>query len=230
MVLDLNSLDYGDISSSYHVSQVTDELQLITTAMVRYFIQTQHQKISFENSRLSSCSSASSPCPEGCQEITDCKNTILSSCGGLISLYQYPKSQAITQFGCSCTCQMADSSSTDQVIVRDAIMDMYNSLGGDGWYVSTNWHNPSYSVCSYGGVYCNANNNIIAIGMIDNNVIGSIPSSLSSIQPLQSSLGFVWFSNNLISGTLPSTFSKLNALYSLTVPNNALEGRIRSNI
>lgn len=198
----------------------TDSLHIATKAHAnsrRFFVNRQDLVL---NAQID-CSSETTPCPEGCQEIADCNDG--APCAIRTNLFQYTLSQALTQ-GCSCRCKVADSSEVNDVVVEDALLSLYNSTSGADWYISTNWHNASLSYCSRWGVYCDAANNIIGVGMVNNNMMGPLPSPLFSIPKVQSSLGDIFFSYNYMTGTIPSLIGRLKRVYSLTVTSNNLEG------
>lgn len=214
----------------FTLSHTIDLYSLLTISQVNYKQHLTQNNYQFDqtNDLHAGCSSASTPCPEGCQEIADCVISPGASCGTVINLYQYTLSQAISLVQCSCKCQVAASNADDNNVIRKGIVDLYNSTGGSDWFVSTNWDNPSLSYCSYFGVYCNSVNSVMGLGSIDNNLIGTIPTSLPNIQFLQSSLLIFRFTNNMLTGTIPSAVGRLRNLNDLTLSSNGLEGRCMS--
>ncbi len=88
------------------------------------------------------------------------------------------------------------------------LSDIYNNTDGQNWTNQDNW-NSTDPVSSWHGVTVK-NENISKIVLINNNLIGSIPASISNLQNLEE----VNFSFNKLSGEVPdlSTISTLNSL------------------
>lgn len=164
------------------------------------------------------CSEYSTPCPEGCMEINDCRDGM--TCG-----YYYIPPTSLTViyfiFGCSCGCQEAVPSITDDISIRSSLYEVYNSTHGEEWFESTNWNRDDLTYCSYFGISCDANLTVVKLGVIDNNLMGSLPSGLLHGV---SSITSINLQSNHLSGTLPSSIGSLHSLHSLLIDNNHLTG------
>lgn len=170
------------------------------------------------------CSSFSTPCPEGCQEIADCSLYAGRSCGIPANLFQYTLAQIISTYECSCKCKMAESTINDDETIRTNLLQFYNSSSGEDWFISTNWLSNTSSYCSFFGVYCDSTHRISAIGMISNNVIGSISSTFFTFPSIQSSLVIYAFPANYMTGTIPSSIFGVNVLQYVHLTSNILQG------
>ncbi|ETR65454.1 MAG: hypothetical protein OMM_14221, partial [Candidatus Magnetoglobus multicellularis str. Araruama] len=67
---------------------------------------------------------------------------------------------------------------------RQALIDFYNSTGGDNWLDNANWLGESGTECAWFGVMCAEN--VLAIFMPDNNLNGEILNSFTNLQNLSS--------------------------------------------
>jgi hypothetical protein len=135
-----------------------------------------------------------------------------------------------------------------------ALVDLYNSTNGSGWTVNTDWLD-SYYVCTWYGVECTGgdydfDNNVKGLYLSNNQLVGSIPSSISSLTSLTSlhlaqnqltgsippeiwhmtNLTVLNLGTNQLSGSIPSTIDNLANLKSLALDNNQLSGSIPSTI
>ncbi|GAA0708385.1 hypothetical protein [Dokdonella soli] len=109
-----------------------------------------------------------------------------------------------------------------------ALVDLYNSTGGPNWTSITDWasaRNASPTpVCSLvtGSIICDASGaHVIGINLYNNNLIGTLPSSLGNLTELQTfQVGY-----NQLSGSIPSLngLSKLQKFYAYA---NHLSGSI----
>lgn len=205
----------------YSLSLAMDSFLLRTIAQSYILSSVSYNRPSnAKNQGLVDCSTATSPCPEGCQEVPDCLKGLSISCGYFTNLLQLSTSEIKIKYLCSCTCTAAASSTNDAPAVRNELMNLYNSTRGNDWYISTNWNNPKISYCSYFGVYCDISFKVFALGADNNNMVGIIPPSLVSLQALDK----IWYSNNLLSGSIPPLIAQLRKLESLLLYGNGLEG------
>src|ERR1700674_3316447 len=84
---------------------------------------------------------------------------------------------------------------------RDVLVALYNSTGGAGWTVQTNWNGAPGTECTWYGVTCDSGSaHVIRIALPSNNLTGPIP-SLTGLTALQS---FNVSSNGRLAGTIPS--------------------------
>jgi len=119
---------------------------------------------------------------------------------------------------------------------RSALIDLYNSTNGANWTDKTNWLGAPGTECTWYGITCDAGStNVTFINMGNNNLSGSIPSSLGNLTNLQglaltstplngsiptqlgnlTHLGVLYLSSNQLSGDIPSSLSNLTNLYDL---------------
>jgi len=106
----------------------------------------------------------------------------------------------------------------------DALMDLYNNTGGNtgGWTNDTNWGDATAPLNTWYGVSV-IGTQFFSVNLFDNNLVGTIPSSLGNI-PFISTLTL---SNNDLIGSIPSTLSNVGYL---NLRDNNLTGGIPSSI
>jgi len=104
---------------------------------------------------------------------------------------------------------------------QDVLLNLYNSTGGAGWADNNAWGG-SGSVCTWNGVTCDGNNNVISINLSGNNLVGAIPPDIGSLPYLQT----LNLSHNQLSGSIPSAICNLTALQTLDLSWNQLTGII----
>ena len=67
---------------------------------------------------------------------------------------------------------------------REILVNFYNVMGGKFWKQDDDWLEPSVNMCSWYGVECNSNNEISGIKLMNNGVIGTVPTDIFSITSL----------------------------------------------
>jgi Leucine-rich repeat (LRR) protein len=105
-----------------------------------------------------------------------------------------------------------------------ALVTLYNSTGGSGWINNQNWLSSS-PVNTWHGVTVR-HNRVISLELSDNNLTGTIPSSIENL----SGLTLLSLARNSIGGEIPSSISNLNNLSTLSLATNKLSGAIPSSI
>src|ERR1041385_8586032 len=75
----------------------------------------------------------------------------------------------------------ADIPSTE----RDVLVALYNSTGGAGWAVQTNWNGAPGTECTWYGVGCDSGSAHVIRIALANNLVGTIP-DLTGLTALQS--------------------------------------------
>lgn len=109
---------------------------------------------------------------------------------------------------------------------RNALIDFYNSTGGSSWKNNSNWLDEPGTECNWYGVTCDENVNVAAISLQDNNLIGTIPSSLGDFCCLIS----INTALNSLSGQIPTSIGKLSNLREISMSDNELNGSIPKEI
>lgn len=109
---------------------------------------------------------------------------------------------------------------------RQYLVDFYNSTNGDNWtstqqnyYDFWDINNPSSDPCTWFGIECDINQNIVKISLSSQNLVGTIPSNFTDLSALTEF--YVVF--NQLSGQIPDLPSNL---VNFVVAYNQLEGPI----
>jgi len=97
---------------------------------------------------------------------------------------------------------------------RQALIDFYNSTGGENWYNNDNWLNGD--VCSWYGIKCEESH-VVEIDFSLNELRGNIPESFGNLQ----NLSVLDLSDNQLI-CLPKSFCNLQNLSELDLSNNQL--------
>jgi len=97
---------------------------------------------------------------------------------------------------------------------RNALMDIYNNTDGANWTNNTNW-NTSEPASSWNGVIVK-NGHISKLSFNNNNLVGTIPTSITTGLPY---LETTFFQNNYLNGVVPD-FSAITTFSELYVSNN----------
>ena len=108
---------------------------------------------------------------------------------------------------------------------RDGLIAIYNNTDGANWGTNTDWNTTS-DPCSWFGVSCDDNDNVITLGLTENNLTGSIPVEIENLSYL---LKLDLSYNNLI-GDIPPEIEKLSELEVLYLNANKLTGTIPREI
>ncbi len=137
-----------------------------------------------------------------------------------------------------------DECSPDYEILKD----FYRSTNGGSWL--TQWDTTDCSVDDWYGVSTDGDGRVISLFLHNNQLSGSIPSSLGNLTNLQylylyqnqlsgsipSSLGnltnlqYLYLYQNQLSGSIPSSLGNLTNLFDLHLANNQLSGSISSSL
>jgi Leucine-rich repeat (LRR) protein len=101
---------------------------------------------------------------------------------------------------------------------RQALLEFYNSTGGNNWSNRTNWKDERGTECSWYGISCDTDERyIIGIDLDENNLIGKILSSFSNLQGLSR----LYLSGNQLAG-LNESLINLKNLSVLALENSQL--------
>jgi len=105
-----------------------------------------------------------------------------------------------------------------------ALVDLYDNTNGAGWTSTTGWKletNP----CIWSGVTC-LGVNVVQLNIANNNLTGSIPSTIGNLTQLTA----LFLSNNFLVGSIPPAIGNLTQLEGLWLGNNSLISSIPSEV
>ena len=106
-----------------------------------------------------------------------------------------------------------------------ALAALYQSTDGPNWTTRTNWLSQA-PLATWYGVEANAQDEVIRLSLVDNNLQGFIPSELGQLK----SLNDLRLSNNSLQGSIPSELGALENLETLALSGNSLQGSIPSEL
>ncbi|WP_299678832.1 leucine-rich repeat domain-containing protein [uncultured Tenacibaculum sp.] len=115
----------------------------------------------------------------------------------------------------------------------NALVDMYNALGGGSWTNNENWTgvlnraimNSPFNTTKWQGItteIVNGGKHITRINLSSNNLTGTLPESLGSLSELK----YLDLNTNNLENNLPSSLNQLTKLETLLVSSNNLKGTI----
>ena len=104
---------------------------------------------------------------------------------------------------------------------RAVLVEFYNATNGPNWTNNTNW-NSSAPLDQWVGVSTAGNGRVWELELLDNQLTGSIPSSLGSLTNLEN-LNLYY---NQLTGSIPSSLGSLTNLERLVLRDNQLTGSI----
>ncbi|GAB4038615.1 hypothetical protein GCM10028774_37460 [Spirosoma jeollabukense] len=104
------------------------------------------------------------------------------------------------------------------------LVDLYNSTNGANWVNKTNWLT-GCTPCGWYGVTC-TNGRVTGLNLINNNLVGTLPASLSVLTTLQS----LELGANALTGGIPTGISNLTALQTLNLSRTQLGGTIPASL
>merc|ERR1712023_130161 len=103
-------------------------------------------------------------------------------------------------------------------------MDLYESTAGDGWSNNSGWGSGDPCDSAWYGVECTSGD-VTSINLYDNNLVGTIPDSLGSLEHLNTLV--LW--KNKLTGSIPD-LSAATRLQVLDLADNELSGSIPENL
>lgn len=110
------------------------------------------------------------------------------------------------------------------------LVDLYNNTNGASWTDNTGWDTGATGAncdpCSWFGVTCDNQKNIIGINLYNNNLVGTVPSSFEDLTKLR----VLKLMNNSLSGTFPDIWSDMSDMEFLDMSNNNFTGNMPSSL
>ena len=132
----------------------------------------------------------------------------------------------------------------------NGLVDLYNNTNGASWTNKTGWEDGALGTnctpCSWYGISCDNQENIIGIDLYNNNLSGTVPATMEDLTKLRtikllannlsgtfpdiwanmSDLEFIDLSNNQFTGMMPSSLGNLLKLTTLYIENNDMTGML----
>jgi len=103
---------------------------------------------------------------------------------------------------------------------RQALLDLYAQTHGAQWIQNDGWGGGAGSECDWTGIQCTPDQqHVMYLDLSSNNLVGTLPSSLSNLTQLQD----LFVGHNALSGTIPS-LAGLTQLKALQANANQLSG------
>ena len=107
-----------------------------------------------------------------------------------------------------------------------ALVDLYNSTNGNGWFNKTNWLTSSPVATWYGVEVANGRVSKLFFNWADNNLVGPIPESIGNL----SDLTYLNIGANKLNGSIPLSIGNLKKLEEISLWNNHLSGSLPESI
>ena len=104
---------------------------------------------------------------------------------------------------------------------RQILEILFKATGGDEWNNRHGWLTDA-PISAWEGVWTNADGDVIALALYENNLRGIIPASLGRLPNLQELI----LSGNELTGPIPASLKKLRNLQELNLSGNELTGPI----
>lgn len=119
------------------------------------------------------------------------------------------------------TTEPQDATDPSQIVVA-ALESFYDEANGFNWLIDTNWKT-TMDVCDWYGIVCE-NGKVVELNLDDNNIYGSISSSIGLLTDLVN----INLESNYLSGKIPTEIGNLSNLRRFEVDDNNLTGSIPS--
>ena len=108
---------------------------------------------------------------------------------------------------------------------RGALVALYNATEGDNWTVRTNWLSDR-PVGEWYGVTTSGDGRVTGLALSDNNLHGSIPADLGSLDDM----AWLDLRRNRLSGSIPEALGDLDSLTHLYLAGNSLTGCVPTGL
>ena len=106
---------------------------------------------------------------------------------------------------------------------REALVSLYQATNGDAWTHRDNWLGAPGTECTWYGVSCSENDTVVSgLELYQNNLTGTIPSSIGSFSKLQ----YLHLWQNSLHGPIPPQIGQLSELVHFFAANNTLSGEL----
>jgi len=103
------------------------------------------------------------------------------------------------------------------------LVDLYTNTNGAAWTDNSGWitaSTASCDPCTWYGITCDNQNNVIGIDLFNNNLVGTVPTSIGELTKLRT----LKLMNNDLTGTFPDIWTELTALEFIDLSNNGFTG------
>ena len=104
---------------------------------------------------------------------------------------------------------------------RDALVSLYDTLGGDEWDEYEHWLSGAHVNVWY-GVGTDAEGRVLSLDLYDNGLTGEIPDELESLTELE----YLDLSSNRVSGEIPGFVADMEKLHTLDLSGNHIDGEL----
>jgi len=132
---------------------------------------------------------------------------------------------------------------------KQALEDLFDQMGGDGWTRSDNWLDPNVSPCDWYGVTCE-NGHVTGLSLANNGLTGTLPDAILAFEQLKildlpdndlgggfpdallglTHLTHLHLGGNRFTGSLPADWSSLVNLVSLQLDENGFDGELPASL
>ncbi len=112
---------------------------------------------------------------------------------------------------------------------HNQLIDLYNNTNGAAWTNNSGWIDGATSncePCTWHGITCDNQNNVIGIDLYNNNLVGTVPTSLGELTKLR----ILKLMNNDLSGVFPDIWTNLTALEFIDLSNNNFTGSMPTSL
>ena len=114
---------------------------------------------------------------------------------------------------------------TENASDREALVALYESMGGERWVNSANWLS-DLPLDDWHGIGADRDGNVLDINLSNNGLEGEIPPQIGQL----TSLEYLHLGINSLSGGIPPELGNLSSLAVLSLDENELSGPIRREI
>lgn len=124
---------------------------------------------------------------------------------------------------------LEDSSEETLQEERDALISLYQALGGDHWINNTNWCSDK-PVSEWYGIYVDDAGRVKNIALSDNNLNGCIPEAIGKFKKLEHLYMHSYYEKNNLSGPLPESIGDLTELKTLSLSHTGITGGLPESL